>query len=286
MPISADEVREATAQALVQAGTSYPPDLRAAYDRALAVETDERALWVIRQYLENAAVAERRKLPLCDDTGIPHVFIQLGDDAEFGGPQLRGVSEGIAEGLRRLPGRPMAVMGNDVQRIEQSQGLSPRSEDVLPAPFSLKRIPGSRTRITILLLGGGPEIRSKTYRIFHKHKLETVLSEVVQWGSEMVRELGCTPAVLAMGLGRSHFEATSLLLEAMAVRTLENQSSLEQQITDRVNTLGNGPMGLGGRISVLATLLNIGPTRASGVRVVSVRPCCGVEPRRATVELD
>jgi fumarate hydratase subunit alpha len=179
----------------------------------------------------------------------------------------------------------MAVLGDEIQRIEQSQGLSPRSEDLVPAPFSIRRIPGSKVRITILLLGGGPEIRSKTYRIFHKHHVETVLDEIVRWGVEMVRALGCTPAVLAVGLGRSHYEATNLLLEAMALGDLVNQSPLEQQITKRLNDGGSGPLGLGGRTSVLATLLNIGPTRASGVRIVSVRPCCGVEPRRATVEL-
>ncbi len=285
MGTSPEKIREATAEALVRAGSSFTPGLRAAYARAVALETDERSLWAMRQFLENADVAERRTLPLCDDTGIPHVFLEVGESAEFGGPHLGAVTEGIAEGLRRLPGRPMAVLGDGVQRIEQSQGLSVFSEDVVPPAFLVKRIPGDRVRISVLLLGGGPEIRAKTYRIFHKHHLETVMDEVAQWGIEAVRELGCTPAVVAVGLGRTHFEAASLMLEAMALGDLEKQTPLEQQITDRINASGTGPLGLGGRISVLASLLNIGPQRASGVRIASVRTCCGIEPRRATVEL-
>lgn len=285
MRISPEKIKEATAQALVRAGSSFTPGLRAAYARALEVETDERSLWAMRQFLENADVAERRRLPLCDDTGIPHVFLEVGEFAEFGGPHLGAVTEGIAEGLRRLPGRPMAVLGDEVQRIEQSQGLSLHSEDVIPPAFSVKRIPGDRVRITVLLLGGGPEIRAKTYRIFHKHRLETVVDEVAQWGVEAVRELGCTPAVVAVGLGRTHFEAASLMLEAMSAGDLERQTPLEQQITQKINAGGSGPLGLGGRVSVLASLVNIGPQRASGVRIASVRTCCGIEPRRATVEV-
>lgn len=285
MGFSPEKIREATAEALVRAGSSFTSGLREAYTRALTVETDERSLWAMRQFLENADVAERRKLPLCDDTGIPHVLLEVGESAEFGGPQLAAVSQGIAEGLRRLPGRPMAVLGDDVQRVEQSAGLSLYSEDVVPPAFSLKRIPGDGVRITVLLLGGGPEIRAKTYRIFHKHRLETVLDEVAEWGVEAVRELGCTPAVVVVGLGRTHFEATSLMLEAMARGDLETQGPMEQRITDKINAGGLGPLGLGGRISVLATLLNIGPQRASGVRIASMRTCCGIEPRRGTVEL-
>ena len=135
MVISPDKIKEATAEALARAGSSFTPGLRAAYARALDIETDERARWVLRQFVENADVAERRKLPLCDDTGIPHVFLEVGEFAEFGGPHLGALTEGIAEGLRRLPGRPMAVLGDDIQRIEQSQGLSLHSEDVIPPAF-------------------------------------------------------------------------------------------------------------------------------------------------------
>ena len=75
------------------------------------------------------------------------------------------------------------------------------------------------------------------------------------------------------------------MLEAMAYGNFDQQSELEQSITDRINDSGIGPLGLGGRTSVLATFLKVGPQRASGVRIVSIRPCCCMEPRRSFVDL-
>lgn len=90
---------------------------------------------------------------------------------------------------------------------------------------------------------------------------------------------------MAIGIGRSQFEATSLMLEAMVYGNYGKQGELEQEITDKVNESNVGALGLGGRTSVLATFMKVGPQRASGVRIVCIRPCCCIEPRRASVEL-
>ena len=74
---------------------------------------------------------------------------------------LAAVEEGIAKGLRELPGRPMAVLGNDEQRICQSAGLSEDPGDLAMAPIQIRRIPGNKIQLTVLMLGGGPEIRGK-----------------------------------------------------------------------------------------------------------------------------
>ena len=177
----------------------------------------------------------------------------------------------------------MAVKGDDIERVEQSQGLSDDPADVLPVPVITKPVAGNRLGVTVLLLGGGPEIRAKTYRVFHKRSIKTVLDEAASWMLTEVKSLGCTPSILAIGVGRSHTEASMRMLEAMKTGDLRKQSAWERKITDRVNEEKAGALGLGGDYSVLGTFLNIGPLRASGVRIVSVRPCCCVEPRRATV---
>ena len=97
--------------------------------------------------------------------------------------------------------------------------------------------------------------------------------------------LGCTPSIPSIGIGRTHFEATSLLVKSIAYGSLDKQSDYEKQITDRLNRTGIGPMGLGGKTTVLGCYLNIGNQRASGVRIVSIRPSCFVEPRVATLKL-
>ena len=239
----------------------------------------------MRQVLENAIVAEGRRTPLCDDTGIPHLFLEIGKGRSLDGEMLEGIYEGVKKGLRDLPGRPMAIKGNDAQRIDQSGGLYSDPGMLAPAPILLKYVDEEVLRLTILMLGGGPAIRGVTQRIFHKHSVKEVIDEIVRRATPAVSQLGCSPCTLAIGIGRSQYEATSMMMEAMATGRYDKQSDLEAEITDRLNESHTGALGLGGKTSVLATFMKIGPQRASGVRIVAIRPCCCFEPRRATVSL-
>ena len=280
-----DEIVALVRDTLVDAGSTFRPDKKAAYGRAIAAETNEKAKWVLEQVLANAEAAETGKSPLCDDTGIPHLVLEVGEDCGVTGRMLDAIKAGVAEGLRRLPGRPMGIMGDDSRRIDQSGGLDPDSAGVEPAPILLRRCPENVVRLHILMFGGGPAIRAKTYRVFHKHNTQTVLDEIVNWASEGVAQLGCSPCTLAVGIGRSHFEAASMMLQAQADGNYDVQSEMEREITRRVNETNIGPLGLGGYTSVIATFMKVGPQRASGVRIVCVRPACCFEPRIATVEL-
>ena len=271
--------------ALVEAGSTFRADKKAAYARAIANETDGKAKWVLETILENAEAAEKNRAPLCDDTGIPHLLLEVGREAAVSGYMLDAIREGVAEGLRKLPGRPMGIMGEDSQRIDQSGGLDPDSAGVKPAPILLRGCDEAVIRLHILMFGGGPAIRAKTYRVFHKHDTRVVLDEIVRWATEGVAQLGCSPCTLAVGIGRSHFEAAAMMLQAQADGRYDVQSPMEQEITQRVNEADIGPLGLHGKTSVLATFLKVGPQRASGVRIVCVRPTCCFEPRIATVEL-
>ena len=278
-------VEQAVAQALLAASTTFRPDQVRRYQQALTQEADVRAKWVLDKTLENAEAAQRTCFPLCDDTGIPHVFLEIGGAVPLPAGFLDAVRKGVAAGLRALPGRPMAVMGDDIQRLTQSAGLSDDSDAVLPAPFQIRSIPGDRVRVTVLMLGGGPEIRGKTQRVFHEHSIDVIVNEMVDWAKDGALKLGCTPCTLAFGIGRTQVEAASLSLEAMKDADFDHQSPLEQRITDAVNSSGIGPLGLGGKTTVLGTFVKVGPQRASGIRVVSLRVGCCFDPRRATVTL-
>lgn len=270
---------------LVMAGSTFTDDKKWAYRRAIAREENTQAKWVLESILENALVAEKNRSPLCDDTGIPHLFLEVGKERSITGATIESIYRGIECGLNELPGRPMAVMGNDRQRIDQSCGLDSNSSAVVPAPIQVRVVEGDSLRLHILMFGGGPAIRAKTYRVYHQHKFEVVVDEIISWAIESVKLLGCTPATLAVGIGRSHYEATSLMLKAQVYGNYDCQSDVETLITDRVNQAEIGALGLGGKTSVLATFLKIGPQRASGVRIVSMRPCCCFEPRIARVDL-
>lgn len=273
------------AQCLVTAGSTFREDQKEAYRRAIAQEPGTSSCWVMQQVLDNALVAEKNHGPLCDDTGIPHLFLEVGPHRQVTGELIEQIHAGIEKGLRELPGRPMAIMGDDSQRLDQSGGLNPDSGALAPSPMIIKSVKEDILRLTVLMLGGGPAIRGITQRVFHKHSVDVVIDEIVNRAIPAVSQLGCSPCTLAIGIGRSQFEATSLMMEAMAKGNYNEQTAIEQTITNRVNEANVGALGLGGKTSVLATFAKVGPQRASGVRIVALRPCCCFEPRRASVDL-
>ena len=281
-----DPIVQRVADCLVRAGSSFREDQKQVYQRVIGEETNAHSCWVMKQILQNALVAETRRSPLCDDTGIPHLFLEVGPGRSVSGELMRKIQEGVALGLRMLPGRPMAIKGADDARLDQSGCLDEDPAALKPSPILIKPVDDDILRLTVLMLGGGPAIRGITHRVFHKHSVDVVVDEIVARACDAVSKLGCSPCTLALGIGRSQFEATSLMMEAMAKGDYSVQSGFEKTITERVNESGIGALGLGGRTSVLATFAKIGPQRASGVRIVALRPCCCFEPRRAAVELE
>ena len=280
---------------IIDASTTLSCDKYDALKRAIELEDNENAKWALEQILENYKVAQDIKFPLCDDTGIPHVIVEIGDERELSGKLINQIHRGIELGLNNLPARPMAVIGDEVQRINQSEGLFEKPGMLRPAPIlidngldehSYKRdISPDTLNIHFILEGGGPEIRAKTLRVYHKRSFDNVINTACEWLEESLKMLGCTPSIPAIGIGRTHYEATSLLLKAIAYGNLDNQSEHEKRITNRLNKTDIGPMGFGGKTTVLGTYLNIGNQRASGIRIVSIRPSCFVEPRVATLKL-
>ena len=282
-------------ESIIEASTKLSQDKLNALKRAIDVETNENASWCLSQILENYRVGERTRFPLCDDTGIPHVIIEVGSEREVTGKLLSQIHEGIELGLNSLPARPMAVKGSDIERIEQSQGLFEKPGMLKPASILIdhendestyrRNIAPDTLNIHFLLEGGGPEIRARTFQVYHKRSFSNVIGTAVNWLEDSLGMLGCTPSIPSIGIGRTHFEATSLLLKSIAYGNLDNQSEIENYVTSVLNESGIGPMGFGGKTTVLGSYVNIGPQRASGVRIVSVRPSCFVEPRVACLKL-
>lgn len=288
MSISINDIQKAACEALVKGSSVYSPDKIRAYERAIEKETDEKARWVLEKILENAYISQKQSSPLCDDTGIPHPFIEIGKDAKIHGSMyevLEAVKIGVADGLRELPGRPMAVKGEGLERMAQKHGLYEDPGMLLPAPLNIRTVDGDEVKITVLMQGGGPEIRSKTYHVFHKHEEMQLIDTAVEWSLEMVSKLGCTPCIPAVGIGRTHYEASSMMIEALRDGNFDVQSDMEKYITDKINESGVGPLGLGGKTTALGTFLKIGEARGSGVRILCVRLSCCFEPRKATIVL-
>ena len=286
---------EEISEKIINASTTLTTDKLKALTNAIEIEDNENARWALSQILENYNVAQKTRFPLCDDTGIPHVIVELGSNREITGELLNQIHEGIALGLNNLPARPMAVKGNDFERIEQSKGLHEKPGMLRPASILIdsandestykRDIQQDTLNLHFILEGGGPEIRGKTYRVYHKRSFYNVIDTAMEWLGDSLNLLGCTPSIPSIGIGRTHYEANALMLKSIAYGNLDNQSDVENYVTSRLNETGIGPLGFGGKTTVLGTYVNIGNQRASGVRIVAVRPSCFVEPRVATLKL-
>ncbi len=274
------------AETLVRAGSTFDEGRKGAYKRAIEKETNENAKWALETILENAEIAERNQSPLCDDTGIPHLLLEIGEGHSVSGEMMDSIYEGVRQGLRKLPGRPMKVLGDGKDRLAQSLGMDEDPGALDAAPILIRRTTDDVLRLHVLMFGGGPALRGKTLRIFHKHNAQNVIDELVDWAVDATNLLGCTPCVLAIGIGRSQFEATSMMLQAMVDGSFDNKTDIEEEITRRVNEAGVGASSFGGNTTVLSTFVKIGPQRASGYRVVCMRPCCCFEPRLASIDLE
>lgn len=289
------DIVEDISKTIIKASTTLTDDKLKALSHAIDIEENENARWALSQILENYKVAQKTRFPLCDDTGIPHVIVELGCEREFSGELLNQVHGGIELGLNNLPARPMAVKGDEIERIEQSKGLYEKPGMLKPASILIDSVNDESTykrdispdtlNLHFILEGGGPEIRAKTYRVYHKRSFENVIDTAVDWLKESLSLLGCTPSIPSIGIGRTHYEANSLLLKSIAYGNLDNQSDVEKNVACKLNETGIGPLGFGGKTTVLGAYVNIGNQRASGVRIVAIRPSCFVEPRVATLKL-
>jgi len=282
---SREKVVVAVKEALITAASTFRDDQFRAYQRAVEKETEESARWALESMIENARIAAEKRYPLCDDTGIPHLFVEVGDQVPLAPGMLEAIREGVAAGQRALPTRPMGLLGDDEQRLSQSGGLSDDPAWVVPPAMLVKTVPGDELRVTVMLMGGGPEIRSTTYRVFHERSAEKVIREAGRWAAEAAAKLGCTPMIPCIGIGRTHYEATTMMLEAMKEGNFDRQSEWEQLVTDMVNATSVGSLGLRGSVTALGTFIKVGPLRASGLRMVCMRPSCAIDPRRGTAVL-
>ena len=286
LDIFKNEIINKIKNTLIEASTVFPEEKKNLYRVAISKEDNINSKWVLDSILENAIAAEANKYPLCDDTGIPHVILDIGKNVNFKMDIVKFIKIGIKEGLRALPGRPMGIKGNDLQRLDQSGGLDDDSGNVESAPiyFRVNENP-NELKAHILMLGGGPAIRGMTYRVFHRHSIDVIINAIVERAVDSMKMLGCTPAILAVGIGRSQYEATCMMMEAMVDGNYGVQSEIENKITQKINESNIGSLGLHGTVTCLNTFLKVGPQRASGVRIVAIRPCCCFEPRKASVIL-
>ncbi|MCR4752309.1 MAG: fumarate hydratase [Eubacterium sp.] len=277
--IQTDSITEAVKDMCIAINYTLSEDMTAALQDAMQKEVSPLGRQVLGQLQENLTIAEQERIPICQDTGMAIVFLEVGQEVHVTGGSLEeavqeGVRRGYEEGYLRK-----SVVGDPLLRVN--------TKDNTPAIVYYSIVPGERFRITVTAKGFGSENMSRIFMLKPAQGIEGVKEAVL----ETVREAGpnsCPPVVVGVGIGGT-FEKAALLAKQALLRPAAEKAEaphireLEEELLERINRFGIGPAGLGGRVTALAVHINTFATHIAGLPV-AVNMCCHAD-RHAVREL-
>jgi fumarate hydratase subunit alpha len=262
---------DATVQAYREAVIRLPPDVMEVIRKAAAAETSPVARGEFANILKNIKEAERLVVPLCQDTGVPVVYLTIPPDV----PLTRGIYDGVAEGIRRAT-REIPLRPNVVDPLSRHNS----GDNTGPGMPAIHVQSGDRFTVTVLPKGAGAENSSRIAMLLptHQYGIEGFVVET------MLHAEGkpCPPVILGVGIGGTFDGAATLAKEALLL-PVNQMDDYEQQICNAVNRLGIGPMGLGGDTTVLAVKVKTAACHTASLPV-AVNVQCWAH-RHATVEV-
>jgi len=278
--IEARTVSEKVAELAVRANYFLPDDVLSALRRAEEQETSEDGRFVLAKLIENAELAAKEHLPLCQDTGVAVVFVTLGAEVVITGGSLpEAINEGVAKGYRE--GYLRASILADPLRRDRNTG------DNTPAVIHIEIVPGDRLVIDFLVKGAGSENMSSVAMLAPAEGINGVkrfiLSEVARKGAS-----ACPPLIIGVGIGGT-MELASTLAKRALLRPIgkrsedEAISALEEELLLLVNELGIGPLGLGGRTTALAVNIETHPCHIASLPVAVNLGCHSHRHQRVVI---
>ena len=276
--IPAETITQTVARLCVQANTRLPDDITAALDRQRKAEPWPLAQNTLELLWENLALAERKELPICQDTGMACVFVELGQEIHIEGSFEDAIHEGVRQGYTNGYLRK-SIVGDPLRRVN--------TDDNTPAAITLHLVPGDRCTITVAPKGFGSENMSRLGMLKPADGVEGVKQFIL----ETVRLAGpnpCPPTVLGIGIGGS-FDKVAYLAKKALLRPIDQPhpdpfyAQLEQEWLDEINRLGIGPQGFGGQTTCLGLSIETAPTHVAGLPV-AVNVSCHAT-RRASASI-
>jgi fumarate hydratase subunit alpha len=264
-------VAKATYIALQEAVICLPPDVKQAIAKAAASETHAVARGEYDNITKNILAAEQLGVPLCQDTGVPVVYITLPPDVPFTDLLFDAVADGIRKATQDIPLRPNVV--DPLTRHNSGDNTG----EGMPA---IHVRPGDRFTVTVLPKGAGAENVSRVVMLLpsQKDRIEEIVLETML----IAEGRPCPPVVLGVGIGGTFDSVTALAKEAL-LQPIDEMTPFEQQLCDAVNRLGIGPMGLGGNTTALAIKVKTAACHTASLPV-AVNVQCWAN-RHATVEV-
>ena len=255
----------------IEANHMLTPDMQKALESAAAEEKSPIGQKVLGQLQDNLKIAKEDTIPICQDTGMAVVFLEIGQDVHFeGGSLTDAINEGVRQGY---------VDGYLRKSVVRDPLIRENTKDNTPAVIHYDLVPGDKVRITVAPKGFGSENMSRVFMLKPADGIEGVKNAILT----AVKDAGpnaCPPMVVGVGIGGT-FEKCALLAKKALTRSVDERSSipyvkeLEEELLATINRLGIGPGGLGGSTTALAVNINTYPTHIAGLPV-AVNICCHV----------
>ncbi len=262
--ISCSDITKTVRDLCIQANCSLPQDVRDQICAACQSEISPVGQGILHDIVENFTYAGEKGLPICQDTGMAIVFIDLGQDVHITGGLLEdavnaGVAQGYTEGFLRK-----SIVRDPLDRVN--------TEDNTPAILHLRMVEGDKMTIIVAPKGAGSENMTSLHMLKPSCTQEQVEDAIVQAVSDAGSN-PCPPVVVGVGLG-GNAETAAILAKRALLRPLDEENpapryaEMERRILERVNRLGIGPQGLGGSVTALAVSILPHPTH------IAQMPCC------------
>ena len=269
--VSVSEITKNIREMCIEANHFLSPDMKQVFDEAVSREESPLGKQILNQLEENLRIAGEDMIPICQDTGLAVVFVKAGQEVHFTGGSLteavnEGVRQGYVEGFLRK-----SVVQDPIDRVNTG--------DNTPAVLHYEIVEGDQVEITVAPKGFGSENMSRVFMLKPADGIEGVKEAILT----AVRDAGpnaCPPMVVGVGIGGT-FEKCALMAKHALTRDLSEEApvpyvrELEKEMLERINGLGIGPGGLGGRITAFAVNIETYPTHIAGLPV-AVNICCHV----------
>jgi len=261
--ISANQINDAVSDLCIRANIDLRKDVLQALKRAYLKEKNRRAKRILNAIIKNASIAKREKLAICQDTGLPVVFAELGQDVRIKGDLKSAIRKGVESGYKKGHLRN-SIVDNPLLRGRPSYR---------GAVIHLDLVKGNNLKLTVLPKGFGCENKSQVKMFNPTARIEEIKNFII----DVVKTAGadaCPPFVVGVGIGGTADYASFLAKKALlrSVRVSKYQSikvvaKLEQELLREINQLNIGPMGLGGRATALAVNVETYLTHIAGLPV-------------------
>ncbi len=269
--INVETITQNIKEMCIEANHFLSPDMKKVFDEAAASEESPLGRQILGQLEENLCIAGEEMIPICQDTGMAVVFIKVGQDVHLiGGSLTDAINEGVRQGY---------VDGYLRKSVVKDPIYRENTKDNTPAIIHYEIVEGEQVEITVAPKGFGSENMSRIFMLKPADGIEGVKDAILT----AVRDAGpnaCPPMVVGVGIGGT-FEKCAEMAKHALTRNLEEESpveyvrDLEKEMLEKINDLGIGPGGLGGRTTALAVNIETYPTHIAGLPV-GINICCHV----------